>query len=601
MRKIVALTIMLLGGVLLQPLHAQTVPVSGTTTADVEALNGLDAFIAEVMETWNVPGLALAIVQDSAVVHAEGYGYRDVEQELPVTPQTLFAIGSITKSFTVTAMGVLADEGKLDWDEPVRTYLPDFTLYDEVATEHMTPRDLVTHRSGLPRHDLLWYGSDFSRRDLYERLRYLEPTEDFRSVWQYQNLMFMTAGYLAGHLAGMTWEDLVRQRILQPLGMAHSNFSVEDSKQADDFALPYVEIEDEVKRVPFRNIDEIGPAGSINSSVEEMIRYVMLHIYQGKHGEESLFSADVARQMQMPQMVIRGTIQDDELGHNSYGMGLSIGSYRGRKVVQHGGGIDGFIALLSFMPRKKMGMIILTNKSGNNPVPAIVSRNVYDRLLELDPVDWAGRIQARQEQAEQGDEDTGGEASFRVEGTTPSHALADYAGAYEHPGYGLVDVTVEDSALTIRYSSFTATLAHVHYDVFEAGEEPMNPLSEMKVTFLYNSRGEIDRVTVPFQPGVDDIVFTRRPDEAMRARSFLEPFVGAYEAMGLTVTVAFKGDDTLILTVPGQPTYELEPARGTTFDLKGLTGYSVEFKQEGDAVTQMVVYQPDGTFVATRK
>jgi CubicO group peptidase (beta-lactamase class C family) len=362
-------------------------------SANSADLDGIDDFIASVMTEWKVPGLAIAVVKDGQVILSKGYGYRNVEKQLPVTPRTLFAIGSITKSFTVSVLGMLADEGKLDWDKSVRTYLPDFQLYDPVATEHMTPRDLVTHRSGLPRHDMLWYNTDLNRKQIYDRLRYLEPSKDFRSAYQYNNLMFMTAGILASQVAGAKWEDLVRQRIFKPLDMTRSNFSVNDSQKSDDFALPYTKIKDEVKPVPFHNIDEVGPAGSINSSVEEMIGYVQFHINKGKVGETQFLSENTAEQMQTPQMVIPPSpVQYDELGHAGYGMGFAVSSYRGNKLVEHGGGIDGFISLLSFMPRKKIGMIVLTNLSGTNPVNAIITRNIYDRLLGVDQIDWVGRI-----------------------------------------------------------------------------------------------------------------------------------------------------------------------------------------------------------------
>lgn len=583
-----------------QPQSAATI---GSTDRDGAQLNDLDAFIAEVMAEWKVPGLALAIVEDGEVVLSKGYGYRDVDDELPVTARTLFAIGSITKSFTVTSLGMVADEGLLDWDEPVRTYLPDFELHDDVASERMTPRDLVTHRSGLPRHDLLWYGSDFTRRELYDRLRYLEPSRDFRAAYQYQNLMFMTAGYLAGRLAGMTWEDLVRSRIFEPLGMARSNFSVDESQRSDDFAYPYTKVGNDVRQVDFRNIDEIGPAGSINSSVEEMIRYVQMHIDAGEYGDEQLLSETNARQMQMPQMAIQSGIRYDELGHNAYGMAFIVTTYRGHKVVQHGGGIDGFISLLSFMPRDRIGLIILTNLSGNNPVPAIVSRGVYDRVLGLEPVDWAARVREQQAEAREAEERADEEEhSLRVEGTSPSHQLADYAGSYEHPGYGVIAVEVDGAEIKATFNNMSAQLEHFHYDVFEVAEDPLVAFEELKVMFQYNKKGEIDRLLVPFEPNVEDIVFTRLADEAMLERDFLEQFEGEYDLAGTVLTVELRGDDTLTLTVPGQPTYELVPVRGTTFDLKGLNGYSLEFKKDGSgAVAELVLYQPNGTFAATRK
>ncbi len=576
--------------------------MAGTSAPDGVDLNDLDAFISEVMKEWKVPGLAIAVIKDGQLVLSKGYGFRDVDQKLPVTPRTLFAIGSITKSFTVTALGILADEGKLDWDEPVLTYLPDFRLKDEVANLHMTPRDLVTHRSGLPRHDALWYGGEFSRRQLFDRLRYLEPSRDFRAVFQYQNLMFMTAGYLAGQLAGVTWESFVRSRILDPLGMSRSNFSVVESQKSDDFAYPYSRVEDEVRQIDFRNIDEVGPAGSINSSVEEMIRYVQLHIDKGEYNGARILSEANADQMQTPQMVIPGAIQFDELGHSSYGMGLIVTTYRGRKLVHHGGGIDGFISLLSFMPREKTGMIVLTNLSGNNPVPTIVTRGVFDRVLGLEPVDWVGRVKEQQAKAEAAEE-AGEKEDTKVEGTVPSHALSDYVGRYEHPGYGVLTVKrADEDRLHATYQDASGLLEHYHYDVFQVAEDPLNPFSGGKLMFLYNMRGDVDRVAVPLEPAVDAIVFTRVADAAMRDRAFLESFVGEYELAGTVVTVALKGNDALTLTVPGQPTYDLVPTRGTSFDLKGLSGYSVEFKRgEDGSVKEVVIYQPNGTFVASRR
>jgi CubicO group peptidase (beta-lactamase class C family) len=564
-------------------------------------LNDIDAYIREAMAEWKIPGLAIAVVKDGEVILSKGYGYRDADEELPVTPRTLFAIGSITKSFTVTLLGMIEDEGKVDWDEPVRSYLPDFELSDEVATEYMTPRDLVTHRSGLPRHDVLWYGSPLTRRELYERLRHIEPNREFREVFQYQNLMYMTAGYLAGQIAGRNWEALVAERIFEPLDMSRSNFSVEDSQKDDDFAYPHTEIDDLLKQIDFRNIDEIGPAGSINSSVEEMIRYVQLHMNKGKLGEEQLLSSNNAEQMQMPQMAMRGTIQYDELGHTSYGMGFFVTSYRGRKLVHHGGGIDGFISLLSFMPSENVGMIVLTNKSGNNPVPTIVTRGVYDRVLELDPVDWVGRTKEQQAEGEDSEQE-GEEESGQVEGTSLSHDLEAYVGNYSHPAYGVVNIEANGDGLAATFNDMAVQLKHFHYDVFEIAEDPMVPVSGVKVMFRYDKQGDIEELHVPLEPAVDDIIFKRVADESMRERAFLEPFVGEYELGGTVLTVALRGDDTLTMTVPGQPTYELVPTRGTSFDLKGLSGYSVEFKQEGSgAVNELVITQPNGTFVAKRK
>lgn len=603
MRKLLAL--LLIGLIGISPLAAPATAVPAPeAVAPAAALAGLDEFVAGAMKDWKVPGVAVAVVKDGQVILSKGYGTRDADKQLPVTPKTLFAIGSITKSFTVTALGMLADDGKLDWDKPVREYLPEFRLYDSVASDHMTPRDLVTHRSGLPRHDALWYNSTFTRKEMIERLRYLEPSKDFRSAYQYNNLMFLTAGYLAGRLAGTSWEELVRTRIFGPLGMIGSNFSVTDSQKSSDFAQPYTTVKEEIKKIPFRGIDEMAPAGSINSNIEDMTRYLLFHLNQGKAGDRQLLSATNAQQMQSPQMVIPSALRYPEIGHSAYGMAFVVSSYRGHKMVQHGGAIDGFIALLTFLPQDNIGVVVLTN-STVRALPNVITYNVFDRLLGAEPAPWSARLKELQQKEEESEEEAKKKGyTPRKEATQPSHPLADYAGDYEHPGYGVAAFAVaEDKAgLKITYNRMTSPLKHFHYDVFEVPENPLDPFEKAKVQFLMSVNGDIDRVLVPLEPNVKEIVFTRRAEKKMRERSFLEPLAGDYTLGAVTVQVTLKGEDTLVLVVPGQPPYELVPTRGLSFDLKGLTGFSVEFKKDAaGAVTEAVFYQPNGTFVAQRK
>ena len=262
---------------------------SAAAPAAKPSLDGLDEFVNQTMKDWKVPGLALAVIQDGKVTLLKGYGYRDLEKQLPVTPNTLFAIGSITKSFTVTTLGMEMDEGKVDWDKPVRDYLPTFKLFTPELTEQVTIRDLITHRTGLPRHDLVWYSSDFPREDILRRLQFLEPSKPLRTTFQYNNMMFMTAGYIAGQLNGTSWEDAVIQRIFKPLGMTGTNFSELETQQSADFGQPYRKGRDlkaELKRIPFDaqcpNRCAMGPAGEINSNAADMSKYLLFHMNQGK-------------------------------------------------------------------------------------------------------------------------------------------------------------------------------------------------------------------------------------------------------------------------------------------------------------------------------
>jgi len=511
-------------------------PTSRSAISGDRALRGLDDFVARVMKEWQVPGLALGVIQDGKPVLLKGYGYRDVEKRLPVTPRTLMAIGSNTKSFTVVLMGMLADSGKLEWDKPVRTYLPDFQLYDDFATREMTPRDLVTHRSGLPRHDGLWYGRSFTREELYRRLKYLEPSASFRSRWQYQNLMFLTAGYLVERRTGRSWDDLIRERVFAPLEMTRSNTSVRDLPAADDAALGYVwrdcpaekaagmvgtagaagaaapsSTECGLVQVPYRNIDAVAPAGSINSDVEEMLHYIQFHIDSGRYNGRAILSKENASLMETPQMLVGDQeIWPDELGVATYGLGLSVTSYRGRKLVQHGGGIDGFISQMSWLPKERIGIMVLTNMSGTNPVPNIVTRNVIDRLLGLAPIDWVARTEKQLQDAKAKRlKQRADRAAERQPNTSPSHPLSAYGGTYEHPAYGRLSVQADGAALSLSFDGFNVPLKHFHYDVFEI-DDPMDalPLSG-RVTFLMDSKGNIDRMAVPFEPSVKDIEFTR--------------------------------------------------------------------------------------------
>jgi CubicO group peptidase (beta-lactamase class C family) len=382
------------------PLTFKRASAQSAAPASKPSLDGLDEFITQAMKDWKVPGLALAVIQYGKVTLLKGYGYRDLEKQLPVTPNTLFAIGSITKSFTVTTLGMEMDEGKVDWDKPAHDYLPTFKLFTPELTEQVTIRDLITHRTGLPRHDLLWYTSDFSRESILARLQYLEPSKPLRTNFQYNNLMFMTAGYIAGQLNGTSWEDAIIQRIFKPLGMTGTNFSELETQNSDDFGQPYrkgSDLKAELKRIPFDaqcpNRCAMGPAGEINSNVTDMSKYLLFHMNHGKVDGKQLLSENNSVQMQSPQMVMQGAPAFKETGENSYGMGFFISTYRGHKVVDHGGNIDGFSANLSFIPADKIGVVVLTNLDGN-PLPSIVTRNIYDRLLGLDQVPWNQRALA---------------------------------------------------------------------------------------------------------------------------------------------------------------------------------------------------------------
>lgn len=476
-------------------------------------LQGFSAFVEKMRKNYDVPGVALAIVKDGKTVFARGFGYRDVEKKLKVTADTLFAIGSCSKAFTATVLGILVDEGKLEWEKPVSEYLPGFKLQDPIATRLMTTVDLVTHRSGLPRHDYVWYGSQTNREEIFHRLRYLEPSKSFRSTFQYNNLMFMTAGYLAGRIAGTSWEELVSRKIFAPLGMKTSNFSVTDSQKSPDFALPYTRGGKKVVLIPFRNIDSIGPAGSINSSVNEMAHWIILNLNKGKFGDKQVISEANLKKIHTAQMTTDAYFSRfKERFYSTYAMGWGINAYRGSPVIFHTGGIDGFSAYVGFLPRENAGVVILTNDDElGGRLNNVVSLDVYDRILGLEQIPWAQRIKKLRREAEKKEaEEKKKKKDERVPGTKPSHGLAAYAGEYKHPAYGSLVITMENEQLKAKLNDLQYKGGHYHYDIFEFTR--VDPSKrKTKFTFHTGIKGDIIKVSIPFQDGVKDIEFTRVP------------------------------------------------------------------------------------------
>jgi CubicO group peptidase (beta-lactamase class C family) len=478
-------------------------------------LNGFDGVVEQVMKEWKVPGIAVAIVKDGKIVYANGYGYRDVKRQLKVTPDTLFAIGSCSKAFTAAALGMLVDEKKLEWDKSVRTYLPELMLHDEYATAHIRPRDLVSHQSGLPRHDLVWYGSPLTRKDLFARLRYLEPSAPLHAKYQYNNLMFMTAGVLVERLAGTTWEDFVRQRIFAPLGMKNSNFSVKAMQQAADFSLPYGEEKGEVKAIPFRNIDEIGPAGSINSSVNEMTNWLALQMSNGKAGDKQIISERSLLETQTPQIVSGGDLKYDESFYVSYAMGWAVYAYRGHHIIRHGGGIDGFTSNVTVLPKDKLGIVVLTNSS--SPASGLIANVAVDRMLGLSEVPHIQRAkEAEAKGKEAAAEAKADDEAKRKKDTKPTLAISEYAGQFEHPAYQTLTITRDGEMLKGNLHGLPFTLKHYHYDVFQDAD---GTLSGLKVAFQMNKAGELDRVAILLESNVKEIVFTRKKDSNVAATS----------------------------------------------------------------------------------
>jgi CubicO group peptidase (beta-lactamase class C family) len=458
----------------------------------------VDAVVRGSLRAWGVPGVAVAIVRDGEVVYLKGHGVKDIRANDPVTPDTLFPIASCTKGFTTTALAMLADEGKLAWDDPVRKHVPFFRLGDPLADQAVTLRDLVCHRTGLAGHDLLWYHSPWSQEEIIRRAGRLPLDRPFRTAFQYQSIMFTAAGWAVRSAAGEPWEDFVRRRILDPLDMKGVAFTSTAALHTGDCASPHRLNDfggvDVIPRYPMTVPD---PAGSIHASARDLARWVRFHLGDGRVGSRRLVSAANLAETHTPQMVIRLRPLDREMysetGQMSYGMAWVIQDYRGRKLVSHAGAIDGFRAHFTLVPEERLGLVLLNNLHRTWMNQALSNR-LLDLLLGLPRRDWDRHIAGavRKEAAAAAERERQRQARRR-QGTRPSRELAAYAGSYEHPAYGTARVALEGGTLVWRWNSFRAELAHFHYDTFTL---PVEIMGTPQVVFTLDAHGTVARMKV---------------------------------------------------------------------------------------------------------
>ena len=482
--------------------HAQDAPLAG-----------FDDYVNKAIKDWEVPGVAIAVVKDDKIVFAKGYGVRELGKTDPITPNTVFAIGSSSKAFTAAALAMLVDEGKLKWDDPATKYLPGFQLYDPYATRELTVRDLLSHRVGLERGDRLWYATHYDRDEVLRRIRYLRPSSSFRSRFGYQNIMFLAAGQIVPQVVKKSWDDFLRERIFMPLGMNSTNTTITTFKEVKDLAAPHARIDGKIKPVAYRLIDNIGPAGSINSNVTDMAQWVRLQLGGGKFGGKQIISQASITQMQAPHTIIplEGIYAQfyPEAHFLNYGLGWFLSDYRGRKMVEHGGAIDGMRASVALLPEEKLGVVVLGNMNGSI-LPQMLANRVFDMyLVPGKEKDWSGDLLKVMKTLEaQAKTAADKREAERVKNTQPSLALEKYAGDYTDEMYGDAKITFENGVLKAQFGpNFNGTLEHWHYDVFRVRWQ-----DEMQgqgfINFKLNSQGKVETMSIE---GLAD--FKRAPEK----------------------------------------------------------------------------------------
>ncbi len=568
-------------------------------------LKGFDAYMEKILKDWNAPGIGVGIVVGDRLVFAKGYGYRDYEKKLPFTPTTLCPIASNTKLFTAVAAGFLVEEGQLTWDKPVRDAVPSIRFFNDALNNTITLRDMLAHRTGITRHDLIWYKSNFTRKELFERLVYLEPKEQPRELFLYNNMMYAAAGHIILLKSGKPWEDFVSDRVFKPLEMNSTVYTIAEMTQTPDFGVPFTERRDttELYKIPYyEETVGVAPAGAIISNIEDMSHWLIALMNDGKYAGIQALPPSVLGATIEPAIALENTLGETrgfwELINSAYGMARWTASYRGHLLTFHGGDIDGFHSQVSFMPQERIGVIVFVIGDHCASLYNTVSYNVYERLLGLSQTPWSERwLDVRVKSKKAGKEARANAGADRVQGTKPSHPLADYAGDYEHPAYGILNIGLKDDQLQFSFHGIEFPMSHFHYDRFDTPDDER--YGKWSVSFSTNPQGGLDRAVMSLDEA--EAVFTRKP-QTIEA-GLLQRLAGTYEtATGGKFSVVLNEEDgNLYVVVPGQPDTKLIYNKGLQFRVKEYSDLVFEFVDENGRITGLKQRDPSGEYVFQRR
>lgn len=477
---------------------------------DIKDIDSLNKFIQSELIKWNVPGATVAVVKDDAIIYSKGFGYKDLGNKTLADINTLFAIGSLTKSFTASTIGILVDQNKLSWESKLIDLIPDFKLKDEFATLRITPIDILCHRSGVPAHNMIWYVTDFDRKDLVYRLRYLEPDSDFRTKFQYNPLMYNLAGYLVGLISNSTWEEFTKQNIFEPLKMQRSNFSFFDMVKDANYAKPYIEKERKLLEVPFHPSQHLSAAaGSINSSAVEMANWLILNLSDGVFEGNQILSKESLAMIHSPQITfapyndVGNGPEGAVYSYTLYGLGWIIATYYDQIVLEHSGAIDGFSSKMTLLPRLNAGIVILTNnQNGGDVFCNTVNAHITSLLMGREPFNlsnWFSETNSNQTTT------TNNKTNENRLGVTALRDLEEYAGEYSNEGYGTIVISKEKEKLHMAYYRYQVTLDLLSYEIFRT----VGGIINRDIIFNTDTKGKIINLAIQWDRNVNPIVFNK--------------------------------------------------------------------------------------------
>lgn len=557
-------------------------------------LTGIDSMVNRIMKDWKVPGVSVAIVEKNKVILTKGFGVKELSQKLPVTENTLFAIGSCSKSFTAALLGKELASGQINLDEPAINYLPGLRFFTNELTGSVTLRDMLTHRTGLPRHDYAWYsGAVTSRDSLVEMIRYLEPSAAVRQSFQYNNLMYVTVAHVLEKMNSQSWETMVRERLFTPLGMKASTTG--EIPGEGDIAYGYALKNGASVKLDFLTNDLAGiaPAGGIVSSAKDMAQWLLMWTNEGKLNGKEVVSSVLYNEAIRSQMVVNANLPTKYLPDNyffNYGLGWYISSYRGHYGLGHGGNINGFSSFMLFLPADSIGVYVAVNMN-NSQAPRALASQILDRMIKVPYRDWSMLLKASA---------SGGAPVqlFSNKNAPPSHLVKDFAGSYTHPGYGSMRIREERDSLTGTFNRWKLRILHLHHNYFRF--IPLNDALEATTgfegEFSVEPNGSVGSLNVAFEDNIAPVVFLKQAVKATGIGS-LEAYCGNYDFNGTVAKIYLEAPATMKVVVHGQAPYELVYTKEDEFTLKGVKGVTIKFERDKDGnITSCQFIQPNGSF-----
>jgi CubicO group peptidase (beta-lactamase class C family) len=463
----------------------------------------IDTLAKRAMEAFQTPGIAIGVVKDGELIYAKGHGLRDIGRPDLVDADTIFQIASLTKAFTAAALGILVDEGKLDWDDPVIDYLPEFRMYDPWVTREFTIRDLLTHRSGLGlgAGDLLfWPDAKSTRLEVIKAMRYLKPETSFRTAYAYDNLLYVIAGEVVATISGVAWEDFVEARIMQPLGMTECR-SVPDRVEGEpNRATPHMVVNGELESTFFSGGGATSAAGGINCNVSGLAKWAAMHLAGGVLPDgERLLSEETQAELWKPVTLRPVSAAAREHSHthfSAYSLGWGLSDFFGYLHVGHSGGLQGMTTWIGILPEKEVAVIALGNQWSD--APATVVLGVLNAYISETPEDWVAVVaKVGAEEADEAKKEVEEAFANRDAESTPSLPIESYVGTYRDSWYGDVFVERSEQGLELRFSRsdrLKGPLEHFQYDTFVARWPDRSLLADAYVTFILGAAGGVEAI-----------------------------------------------------------------------------------------------------------